>query len=304
MTGLLLDEALLHEASAAADEAARRAGVSIREISRIADLEMVVGLYDGIWHRKSGPLLTAELLRAFTKAGNYVVGAFDGDTLIGACVGFFSAPLDSSLHSHITGVSGSSQRRNVGFAIKLHQRVWTLQRGAQTIGWTFDPLVARNAWFNIVKLAASPVEYLPDFYGGMQDGINGSDGSDRLHMQWDLAAPQVAAACTGDNSPGDVEAARRAGAQVALGCTADGRPMPRDAGGLDAPTLLVAIPSDIERLRQTDPDVASQWRVAVRAAVGDLLAANARITGFDRAGWYIVEQDPTRPAAAGTRGTS
>lgn len=303
MTGALLNGALLGEALSSADNAAQLAGVSIREISQIADLEMVVELYDGIWQRTSGPLLTAELLRAFTKAGNYVVGAFDGDTLIGACVGFFSAPADSSLHSHIAGVSGTAQRRNVGFAMKLHQRAWTLERGAQSIGWTFDPLVARNAWFNIVKLAASPVEYLPDFYGGMHDGINGSDGSDRLHVQWDLAAPQVAAACAGDTHPGDVEAQLRAGAQVTLGISADGTPIPRHDDVLDAPTLLVAIPSDIESMRQTQPDLASQWRTAVRQTVGGLLAAGAQITGFDRSGWYIVEQDPMRPMATRSRGT-
>ncbi|MDQ2850533.1 MAG: GNAT family N-acetyltransferase [Actinomycetota bacterium] len=307
MTGVLLGgsalgEALVGEALQAADNAARLAGVSVREIGQIAELETVVELYDGIWRRTSGPLLTAELLRALTKAGNYVVGAFDGDTLIGACVGFFCAPADSSLHSHIAGVSGTAQRRNVGYAMKLHQRAWTLERGVASIGWTFDPLVARNAWFNIVKLAASPVEYLPDFYGGMHDGINGADGSDRLHMQWDLGAPQVAAACAGDTHPGDVEALLRAGAQVALGISAAGAPLQHDIGELAAPTLLVAIPPDIERLRQVDPATASLWRAAVRVTVGDLFAAGARITGFDRSGWYIVQQDRTRPVAARTKG--
>lgn len=302
MTDALLGGALLGEALSAADSAARLAGVSVREISQVADLETVVELYDGIWRRESGPLLTAELLRAFTKAGNYVAGAFDGETLIGACVGFFSAPADSALHSHIAGVSGTAQRRNVGFAMKLHQRAWTLERGAGSIGWTFDPLVARNAWFNIVKLAASPVEYLPDFYGGMHDGLNGSDGSDRLHVQWDLAAPRVAAACAGNSDPGHVEAQLRAGAHVALGMSATGAPLQHGTGVRDTRNLLVVIPPDIEQLRQVDPATASQWRTAVRQTLGDLLAAGAQITGFDRSGWYIIEQDQPRQSAAAMGG--
>lgn len=275
-----------------ADGSAREAGVRIREIAEIDDLERVADLFDQIWRRESGPLLTAELMRAFAKAGNYVVGAFDGATLIGACVGFFSAPAEGALHSHIAGVSAAARQRHVGFAMKLHQRAWALQRGAHTIGWTFDPLVARNAWFNIVKLGADPVEYLGNFYGGMHDGINGADGSDRLLAHWDLASPAAERACSGQPCPGDVRAERRGGAQVALGISATGAPV---AGPTDAPTVLIALPPDIEALRAADPALASEWRSAVRESLGGLLAGGARVSGFDRAGWYIVRQDPTQP---------
>jgi predicted GNAT superfamily acetyltransferase len=278
-----------------ADGSARDAGVSIREIAEIAELETVVDLYDGIWRRESGPLLTAELMRAFAKAGNYVAGAFDGATLIGACVGFFAAPAESSLHSHIAGVSRAARQRHVGFAMKLHQRAWALHRGVSTIGWTFDPLVARNAWFNVVKLGAVPVEYLGNFYGGMHDGINGADGSDRLLAHWDLASPAVERACSGHPRPGDVRAERQGGAQVALGIAASGAPV---AGSADAATVLVALPPDIEALRIAEPALASEWRSAVRESLGGLLAGGARISGFDRDGWYIVRQDPTRPPVA------
>lgn len=90
---------------------------------------------------------------------------------------------------------------------------------------------------------------------------------------------------------------------MALGISAAGAPLQHDIGELAAPTLLVAIPPDIERLRQVDPATASLWRAAVRVTVGDLFAAGARITGFDRSGWYIVQQDRTRPVAAQTKGT-
>ncbi|MBO1766761.1 GNAT family N-acetyltransferase [Allobranchiibius sp. GilTou38] len=256
----------------------------------VVDLEAVVDLYDSIWKRDEGPLLTAQLLRAFAKAGNYVVGAFDGPTLIGACVGFFAAPADGALHSHIAGVSATARRRHVGLAIKLHQRAWALHRGASTIGWTFDPLVARNAWFNLGRLGAVPVEYLTDFYGGMHDGINGPDSSDRLLVHWDLTRPSPAA--VDRSAPGRAE--RYDHADAALGVSESGAPVP---GPTRTPILLVAVPPDVESLRVTHPHLASQWRSELRASLGGLLAAGARIEGFDRRGWYVVRQDPPRPAA-------
>ena len=140
----------------AADAAALAAGVSVREVTDLAELADVVALYATIWGRSENPPVTLELLRAFTKAGNYVGGAFEGDRLVGACVGFFHAPAEDALHSHIAGVAPGLNGRHVGFALKLHQRAWAMLRGVSEIAWTFDPLVSRNAYFNVVKLAASP----------------------------------------------------------------------------------------------------------------------------------------------------
>ena len=140
----------------AADAAALAAGVTVREVADLVELEDVVRLYSAIWGRDANPPMTVELLRAFTKAGNYVGGAFEDGRLVGACVGFFHAPAEDALHSHIAGVAPSLNGRHVGFALKLHQRAWALLRGVSEIAWTFDPLVSRNAYFNLVKLGAQP----------------------------------------------------------------------------------------------------------------------------------------------------
>src|SRR6476620_7854494 len=103
----------LDEAVQAADSAALAAGVSVRELAHLAELEDVVTLFASIWGRDSNPPMTLELLRAFTKAGNYVGGAFDGDRLVGACVGFFHAPAEDALHSHIAGVHRDVAGRHV-----------------------------------------------------------------------------------------------------------------------------------------------------------------------------------------------
>ncbi|MFC7307126.1 GNAT family N-acetyltransferase [Streptomyces monticola] len=311
---------LADDATAAADAAARAAGCRVQPVSALPDLESVCRLFAGIWTPGGeNGLVTTELLRAMDKAGNYVAAAFDasegdsgggsgaggighgdgrrdgrgdgrgdGGELVGACIGFFGPPPHGALHSHIAGVSARMRGRSVGFALKAHQRAWALQRGATQVSWTFDPLVRRNAFFNITKLAARPAEYLTNFYGRMNDGINGADDTDRLLVDWRLAAPEVAAACHGHHRPADTAAARAAGAAVALGITADGRPTPGRVTGTGA---LVAVPADIEHLRRSDPRSAAAWRSALRDALGGPLADGWRVSGFDRDGWYILQRE-------------
>jgi predicted GNAT superfamily acetyltransferase len=76
---------------------------------------------------------------------------------------------------------------------------------------------------------------------------------------------------------------------IALACGEDGRPVidPSPSGG--GGTVLVAVPADIEGLRQTDPAAAKAWRAALREVLGGLLADGAQVTGFDRTGWYVLE---------------
>ncbi|AWB91516.1 GNAT family N-acetyltransferase [Aeromicrobium chenweiae] len=286
VTKVALDPQL--DADRTAEMAATAAGIVVRELTELAELEQVLDLYVRIWGREANPPMTLELLRAFTKAGNYVGGAFvDDGRLVGACVGFFHAPADDALHSHIAGVDATMVDRHVGFALKLHQRAWALQRGVSDIAWTFDPLVSRNAYFNLVKLAARPVEYLPNFYGAMVDSINGSDETDRLLVRWNLLDPAVELACSGGGAPAVVADELAAGAVTAVGMDDDGGPV---RGRLDGETSLVAVPRDISGLRATDAALARRWRVEVREVLGELLRDGARITGFDRQGWYVVRR--------------
>ncbi|WP_134740770.1 GNAT family N-acetyltransferase [Nocardioides sp. 503] len=269
----------------AADAAALAAGVSVREVLDLQELGVVVDLFATIWGRDENPPVTLELLRAFTKAGNYVGGAFEDGRLVGACVGFFHAPAEDALHSHIAGVSTTAVGRSVGFALKLHQRSWALLRGVSEIAWTYDPLVSRNAHFNLVKLGALPAEYLPNFYGAMPDRINGADDSDRLLVRWPLRSAEVQAAASGDA----VREPVGPGAVAALSVGPDGLPV---RGRLDGDTSLVAVPDDIETLRRTDPEAAQLWRHAVREVLTALVADGSRITGFDRTGGYVVRRTP------------
>jgi predicted GNAT superfamily acetyltransferase len=87
----------------------------------------------------------------------------------------------------------------------------------------------------------------------------------------------------------DLAALRAGGAAVALGEDELGRPV---AGGAapDAPLALVRVPQEVERLRGSDPALARRWRQAVRDALGGRMAAGASVTGFARAGVYVLER--------------
>ena len=93
------------------------------------------------------------------------------------------------MHSHITGVLPGLQSHGLGRVLKQHQREWAFARDVGHITWTFDPLVARNAHFNLRVLGARVTEYLVNHYGPMDDGVNRGDETDRVMVSWALAAP-------------------------------------------------------------------------------------------------------------------
>ncbi|MEZ0076133.1 GNAT family N-acetyltransferase [Planotetraspora sp. GP83] len=261
-----------------AGEAAIRSGVELRELHDIADFERVVRLFDDIWHPgPTNPPATVELMRALSHTGNYVAGAFDGPALVGASAGFLAGPPGEVLHSQVTG----AVKRGAGFALKLHQRAWALRRGIARVTWTYDPLVRRNAYFNMAKLGARPEEYLPDFYGAMADAINVGDESDRVLAVWRLSERHVVAACDGMPYRPEIPA------DAVVGVAArEGRP---SIGTTDGRVVLVALPEDIETLRRQDAGGAKAWRHAVRDVLGGMMARGARVTGFAE-GCYVVER--------------
>jgi predicted GNAT superfamily acetyltransferase len=288
--------ALTAEAVRVADAAAHACGVKIRLITGLSEIEAVHRLFADIWRPAlEGSLMSIDLLQALSTSGNYVVGAHDGAQLLGACVGLFGAPAEKRMHSHIAGVLPAGRRRGIGFALKLHQRAWALQCDISTIAWTFDPLISRNAFFNLAKLGAQVDAYRPNFYGRVNDGVNAGGDTDRLLVNWQLDTRPVAKACAGTATVQDAETERARGAAVALGRSASGRPI---AGSADAATVLVAVPPDIERLRACDPAAAQEWRDALREALETLLAEGAIVAGFDRSGWYVLTR-PAVPTVAG-----
>lgn len=284
MTNLSLPlSTLAVEAAATASTAAERSGVRVGELHDLHDLNRLCALFQEIWQAdpEVGPPVTTEWLRAMAHSGNYVTGAFAGEELVGACIGFFAEPSGMVLHSHIAGVAAGSRAKNVGYALKLHQRAWALARGLTQVTWTYDPLVRRNAYFNIAKLGALPKEYVPDFYGPMGDAINAGDPSDRMVIEWRLDSERALLACSGAHPP------EQPGDPVKiLGVDPEGRPARGQAAGRVA---LIEVPADIEGLRVQDRALATLWRETLRDVLGGLLRSGARVTGFTRFGCYVID---------------
>ena len=127
--------------------------------------------------------------------GGQVLGAFDGDTLVGftkALVGLHgNTPY---LHSHMTGVLPSHRDRHVGRLLKLFQRDDALRRNIRLVEWTFDPLETKNAHFNLNRLGAISRHYIPNFYGITTSPLHRGLPTDRLLVEWHLDSPRVIAA--------------------------------------------------------------------------------------------------------------
>jgi predicted GNAT superfamily acetyltransferase len=274
--------------------AAERAGVEVAELHEIAGMHQAAALFIDIWRTAAEDApCTPQLMRALAHSGNYVAAAWLDRRLVGAAVAFLHPGTDGlALHSHITGVSDAVRGRGVGLALKQHQRAWALARGIARINWTFDPLVRRNAWFNLVKLGAEGVEYLLNFYGPMADGINAGDETDRCLVTWRLESGRAVAAAGGHAAEPSLEALRAAGAEVVLAEGPDGEPAVAApaASAPPARTLLAWVPPDVVALRAADPALALRWRRALRGAMAPAMRRGFVATAMTRSGWCVLER--------------
>jgi predicted GNAT superfamily acetyltransferase len=261
----------------------------ILELSDFDDIQRLAELFAEVWGRPGAPPIGSDVLKALAHSGNYVVGAYHDRRLIGGLVGWLGGDPRHELHmhSHILGVLPGRDSRGLGFELKQHQRSWCLERGVKVMEWTTDPLVRRNAYFNLTKLGARAPEYLINVYGEMRDGINAGEESDRLLIRWHLDSPEAKAAAAGEAKEPDVDALRAKGAEVVLSVGQSGAPSspPLSTERGKGISLLVQVPPDIVALRRDEPEVARAWRLAMR----EVMTAGYEITGATRHGWYVLE---------------
>lgn len=264
-----------------ADEAARAAGIKVRELIALSDQAIAREIFDRVWPGE-GTQITPNLMQALSHNGAYVSAAFDQDGVpIGAAFAF--PGVDQSglhLHSHMTAVLPDVRNQNVGRALKLHQRAWALEKGYHSIRWTFDPLVRRNAKLNLLKLGVTVIGYYENFYGEMPDVVNAGDYSDRLMVEWDLNSERANQAAT-SGLPAVSDSAVR---YVLV--DEGGRPRVQDASG---PLIAVALPEDIVEVRGRDKESALAWRLAVRSALTKSFESGWHITGLTQSGAYVLE---------------
>ncbi len=229
---------------------------TIRPCQSREELAACVGLQKQIWGYADHELYPLRLFVNLPKIGGHVLGAFAPR---GELVGFVaSMPAWRGrrryYHSLSLGVLAAHENRGLGRALKLEQRKEALRAGIELIEWTFDPLRAKNAFFNIVRLGAIARRYLSDYYGEVDSRLQQRLPSDRLIAEWWLKSRRVSLALAG-------------------------RP-PRT--GRKKPVSEVEIPSDFGRLAEERPREAQAVQAAVRAQLTKMLAAKLAITGFAR----------------------
>jgi len=261
-----------------ARDTASAAGVTLERLITVEDADRINDVIDRTW---GGQHLDREVVRALAASGNVSWGAIDGDRLVGFVLGW--AGVDDGglhVHSHMLASVPDSRHRGVGSALKFAQRAQALDQGIERMRWTFDPLLARNAWLNIGKLGAMIDGFERAFYGSMQDTLNAGERSDRAFIAWDLLREPGSRP-----TPGAADLVR----------DADGEPEVVEGAG-EGP-VAIAIPREYVEVRAADAARADRWRDAIAHAIEGSLAAGRVGVAFDRERSAYVFAAPERAAS-------
>ena len=168
-------------------------GLQIRPLRSLEEFNLTLGLQKRVWGFDEADVVAPRLFSVFSRIGGSCLGVFRDGKLVGYSLAFpaFKPGGRRYWHSHMAAVHPSVQHQGIGHRLKLRQREDALAAGLDLIEWTFDPLQARNAYFNIEKLGTDVVGYLPNFYGVTSSELHGSLPTDRVVAAWRLNSRQV-----------------------------------------------------------------------------------------------------------------
>lgn len=229
--------------------------IAVRTLTDPAEWARIPQLERAIWGNDDP--VPASCIRVMVSLGGQVSIAFDPrepETWLGFTMSIGGCGADGAyLYSHQAGVVPERQGQGIGRLLKYHQNAWAHQAGYTRIRWTFDPLRARNAYFNVAVLGAEVSAYYPNYYGTMTSQLNSGLPSDRVLCEWAVPRP---------------------------GCPAS----------TAEPTLAIRIPADIGALKAQDPEHARYWRETVKGEFEKALQAGCHVVGFrnDPAPAYLL----------------
>ena len=176
--------------------------IVIRKIDTFPEMDACVHLQQSVWQFPDLDVVPRRMFVVARAVGGQLFGAWDEETLAGFALAIPAVRNGQLyLHSQMVAVSPQYRNRGIGMQLKLAQRMDALSRGIEKIEWTFDPLRAENANFNIERLGAIVRRYTPDFYGSSKSPLHGSLPSDRLHAEWWLKSDRVASRIAGQPLP-------------------------------------------------------------------------------------------------------
>lgn len=172
--------------------------IEIRECRSVEDLSRCVALQKEVFALPDREISPVRHLVVTRQAGGFTLGAFARDLLVGfvLSVPAFSGDGGRFYYSHMAAVRQDFQSAGIGAQLKWAQRATALEKDVQYIKWTFQPIQARNAFFNLEKLGAIIRFYEPNFYGTdystqLDPSKNIGLDSDRLFAEWHLESEKV-----------------------------------------------------------------------------------------------------------------
>jgi predicted GNAT superfamily acetyltransferase len=169
-----------------------RDGILIRHCQGIMEFEACLRLERAVWKSEDIDIVPKPMFVVAASTGGQVLGAFHDGELVGFTLAIAGwRHRKPFLHSHMTAVLDAYRDRGIGRRLKLFQREDSLARGIALIEWTFDPLVMKNAYFNLMRLGAIARRYLPNAYGITTSPLHAALPTDRLVAEWHLRSTRV-----------------------------------------------------------------------------------------------------------------
>ncbi|NWF68201.1 MAG: GNAT family N-acetyltransferase [Chloroflexi bacterium] len=268
-------------------------GIVIRALHTMDEMYAAVELQKIHWGRDDESLVPAHMMFSLAQYGGHVLGAYDGEKLVGALVGFLGTHNEEPERPAMANLQIVSKRmvvdpayrgQGIGYRLKLAQREFAQRQGVRLAVWTFDPLMSANAHLNIRKLGGISKRYLKDYYGTAERGGLATLGSsDRLLVEWWVTHRRVEERLTGTR--GDLKLAAYLQADTPIV-----NPTQRDEDGVVRPgtrqnplrgTLaLIEIPLDYSDLVMRDEALARQWRAHSRQVFMSTMAEGFIVTDF------------------------
>lgn len=253
--------------------------VTLRPLETRQECLACVNLQREIWGLDFIDVVPATVLMVCQRVGGVACGAFDiHDRLIGFVFGITGVADGMLAHwSDMLAVRPEARRTGLGRRLKLYQRTQLLERGIRVACWSYDPLMAANASFNLNALGAYPTEYVDDMYGDTGSTLHRGLETDRLIVKWQLDAPDVERRIAGVRHTSSIDAVTEAPVvlpQDSTKSSAADRSLPTDNW------VRIAVPTDIVSLKGSDPVEARRWQRSVREAFRGYLTTGYRVVDF------------------------
>lgn len=166
--------------------------IELRNCTEVEEFRACLALQKEVWGFADNELVPVRIFSLAPKIGGQVIGAWDGNTLVGFA---FSIPGMRNgrtyLHSHMLAVKSEYRNTGLGRRLKLFQREDAIRQGYELMEWTFDPLEIKNSYLNLERLGAIARRYNINQYGITSSPLQGFLPTDRLVAEWWLKSERV-----------------------------------------------------------------------------------------------------------------